>query len=90
MFKKFEDLPFDQLPENEDFRAHALQVTESISLAVSAMDDVDGLVMVLKDLGAAHSTQGLQDAHFDVSSAMHHIYAKQLLGTNELLVCGRV
>lgn len=67
MFKSFAEVPFDQLPENDDFRAHALQVTETISLAVSTLEDLETLEMVLKDLGAAHGQQGLQDAHFDVS-----------------------
>ena len=67
LFKSFRDLPFEQLPENEDFRSHALQVTETISLAVSSLDDIEGLLLVLKDLGGAHSSYGLQDAHFDVS-----------------------
>lgn len=66
MFKSFKDTPFEELPENEDFRSHALQVTETISLAISAMEDMESLADVLKDLGGGHSTHGLQDAHFDV------------------------
>ena len=67
MFKSFNDVPFEELPSNEDFCAHALHVTETISLAVSSLDDMDSLVDVLKDLGGSHSSHGLQDAHFDVS-----------------------
>lgn len=67
MFKKFIDVPFEDLPENEHFRAHALQVTETISLAVSSLDDIEGLIEVLKGLGAAHSSHGLNDTYFDVS-----------------------
>ena len=67
MFKKFIDVPFEELPENEHFRGHALQVTETISLAVSTLDDMETLIGVLKDLGAAHSTHGLNDEYFDVS-----------------------
>lgn len=67
MFKKFQTVPFKDLPENEHFRGHALQVTESIALAVSSLDDMEGLICVLKDLGAAHSTHGLNDTYFDVS-----------------------
>lgn len=53
--------------ENEHFRSHALQVTETVSLAVSSLDDVESLVLILKDLGSAHSSHDLQNAHFDVS-----------------------
>ena len=67
MFKKFRTVPFEELPDNEHFRGHALQVTESIALAVSSLDDMEGLVLVLKDLGAAHSTVGLNQDYFDVS-----------------------
>ena len=67
MFKSFADAPFDSLPEIEEFRAHALQVTETISVAVSSLDDLETLAMVLKDLGQAHTPQGLKDVHFDVS-----------------------
>lgn len=67
MFKSFKDLPLDELPENEDFRAHALQVTEAISLAVSTLDDLEALSGILKELGEAHSAHNLKDAHFDVS-----------------------
>ncbi len=67
MFKSFCDVPIADLPENEDFCAHGLQVTETISLAISSLNDLDTLMLVLKDLGVAHGTHGLKDAHFDVS-----------------------
>lgn len=70
MFKKFDTIPFQELPENEHFRGHALQVTETIALAVSSLADMDELICVLKDLGAAHSTHGLNDSYFDVSSVI--------------------
>ena len=66
MFPNFRDVPLEQLEENESFRAHALQVTETVSLAVSALDDIPSLVLVLKDLGAAHSAHGIQAPHFTV------------------------
>ena len=68
MFKSFADLPFEKLPENEDFCAHALQVTEAISLAISTLDNPETLYLILKDLGNAHVPQGLTTDHFDVSS----------------------
>jgi hypothetical protein len=71
MFKKFIDVPSEDLPENEHFCSHALQVTETISLAVSSLDDIEGLIGVLKDLGAAHSSHGLNDEYFDVSLYFH-------------------
>lgn len=36
-------------------------------MAVSSLDDIEGLIDVLKDLGAAHSSHGLNDTYFDVS-----------------------
>ena len=67
MFKYFSEASMEELEENEHFRGHALQVTESVSLAVSTLDDMDELVCILKQLGAAHSPHGLQNAHYDVS-----------------------
>ena len=67
MFKTFKDVAFTDLPENEDFRAHGLRVTEAISLAVATLDDMETLLMMLKDLGAAHHTVGLDQSYFDVS-----------------------
>lgn len=75
MFKKFCDVPFEELPDNEHFCSHGLHVTESISLAVSAINDVEFLESVLKDLGAAHSTHGLNDSYFDVSGRKNLIFA---------------
>ena len=69
MFPNFRDVPMEQLEEDESFRAHALQVTEAVSLAVSALDDVPSLALVLKDLGAAHSAHGIQAPHFNVRAA---------------------
>lgn len=66
-FKTFKDVPFGELPDNEDFRAHGLRVTESISLAVATLDEQDTLTMMLKDLGAAHHSVGLDQSYFDVS-----------------------
>ena len=66
LFPNFRDVPMEQLENDECFRAHALQVTEAVSLAVSALDDLPSLVLVLKDLGAAHSAHGIQGPHFDV------------------------
>lgn len=67
MFKNFKEVTIEEVEENEHFRAHALQVTESVSLAVATLDDMDDLVGILKQLGAAHSPHGLQNAHYDVS-----------------------
>ena len=75
LFKKFSEATVEELEENEHFRAHALQVTESVSLAVSTMDDMDELVSILKQLGAAHSPHGLQNAHYDVSYCILHYIA---------------
>ena len=67
MFKKFCDLPYDQLPENEHLQGHAYQVMETVGLAVSSLNDTDELVVVLQELGGAHGSYDLQQAHFDVS-----------------------
>ena len=66
MFPKFVDLDVSEREQDETYRAHALQVTEAVGLAVSALDDPDSLCMVLNDLGSVHSMYGIQDAHFDV------------------------
>ena len=68
MFKKMQNVPFNELENDENFRSHSLQVMETIALAVSILDDIDGLVGILQDLGMSHGPQGLQDAHFDVSN----------------------
>ena len=67
LFPKFRDIPSDMLKDNEDFRAHALNVTETVDLAVSSLDDLPSLYDVLKDLGCVHWVHGIQDPHFDVS-----------------------
>lgn len=68
MFEKFANVSMEEMAENEHFRGHALQVTESVSLAVSTLDDMDALVLILKDLGSVHSSQNLQNKHFEVST----------------------
>ena len=69
MFKKMQDVPFEELENNEVFRSHSLQVMETLSLAVSMLADNDPeeLVGVLQELGNAHKPQGLNTAHFEVS-----------------------
>lgn len=62
-----QDVPFHELENNETFRSHSLQVMETISLAISTLDDIDELVGILQELGLSHGPQGLKDAHFDVS-----------------------
>lgn len=84
MFTSFKDVPFEKLPENEDFCTHALHVTETISLGVSSLDDLESLVDVLKELGAAHTSNGIQDVHFDVSSCS--LVAFSLMGKMLIVV----
>ena len=67
MFKNFSEVSAEEMVENEHFRGHALQVTEAVSLAVSTLDDMDALVLILKDLGSVHSSHSLQNKHFEVS-----------------------
>ena len=71
-FPKFRDLPKDEMYSSEPLRAHALNVTEAVDMAVSSLDDIPGLLSVLKDLGSVHCPYGIQDAHFDVS----YLYGK--------------
>lgn len=66
MFKKFSEVPFDQLAENEDLQSHGYQVMETVSLAVSSLDDIEELIVVLRELGGAHGSYDLQQAHFDL------------------------
>lgn len=68
MFKKFNEVPYEKLPEDENLQGHALQVMETVSLAVSMLDDYDELVSALRQVGGSHGTHDLQQAHFDVSS----------------------
>lgn len=68
MFKKFADVPFDQLPEDEYFQSHAVQVMETVALAVSSLDDTEELAVVLRELGGSHGPHNLQKAHFDVNN----------------------
>lgn len=67
MFKKFADVPFDKLPEDENLQSHGLQVMETVALAVSSLNDPADLVEVLRELGGSHGPHNLQKAHFDVS-----------------------
>ena len=67
LFSKLRDLPKDEMYSSEPFRAHALNVTQAVDMAVSSLDDIPGLLSVLKDLGSVHCPYGIQDAHFDVS-----------------------
>lgn len=68
MFKKFSDVPYEELSENENLQSHALQVMETVSLAVSLLEDTEELVSALKQIGGSHGSHDLQQAHFDVSS----------------------
>lgn len=81
MFASFANVSKEELEENEHFRSHALQVTETVSLAVSTLYDMDSLVPVLKELGAAHSSHDLQKAHFDVSNLVCSVVAWRLQRT---------
>ena len=72
MFYNFADVSKEDIVENEHFRGHALQVTETVSLAVSSLDDMESLVLILKDLGSAHSSHDLQNTHFDVSHLLQN------------------
>ena len=71
MFTKFNEIPHDQLPKNEHLQSHALQVMETVSLAVSLLDDYDELVSALRQVGGSHGTLDLKQAQFDVSSIAH-------------------
>lgn len=71
LFPKFQDIPQEELKDSEPFRAHALNVTEAVDLAVSTLCDLPSLYLILKDLGSVHCGQGLQDPHFDVSYIDH-------------------
>ena len=60
-------IPFDHLEEDESFLTHSFQVMEAISLAISCLDDIEGLTEILISLGQSHGNKGLVDGHFDVS-----------------------
>ncbi len=52
--------------ESEKFKAHALQVLTTVSLAVSSLGDLPGLVPKLRALGLKHAGYGIEQAHYDV------------------------
>ena len=68
MFRKFSDIPLDQLPQDENLQSHAVQVMETVGLAVSYLNkNTEELIEVLRELGGSHGPHNLQKAHFDVS-----------------------
>ena len=44
-----------------------MSVMQAVQLAVSSVDDLDGLFSTLRDLGTVHTGLGIQDIHFLVS-----------------------
>lgn len=67
LFPKFADVELEDLEKDESYRSHALSVMQAVQLAVSSIDDLDGLFSTLKDLGTVHTGLGIQDIHFLVS-----------------------
>lgn len=74
LFPKFRDVPIEELENNEDYRSHALQVVEAVGLAISFLDELGELEVVLGDLGSVHCNNMLKDEHFDVSIVLPAIF----------------
>lgn len=67
LFPKFANVPVEKLKYDENYRSHATSVMQAVQLAVSSIDDLDGLFSTLRDLGTVHTGLGIQDIHFLVS-----------------------
>mmetsp|Transcript_19166 Transcript_19166/g.50077 ORF Transcript_19166/g.50077 Transcript_19166/m.50077 type:complete len:151 (-) Transcript_19166:52-504(-) len=56
-----------QLFQSQAFKRHALNVMNTINVAVMSLNDLDSLVPVLKGLGAKHAKMwGITDRHYDL------------------------
>ncbi|KAL5463710.1 hypothetical protein EMCRGX_G032635 [Ephydatia muelleri] len=64
LFPKFANVPIDKLKYDDSYRGHAMSVMQAVQLAVSSVDDLDGLFSTLRDLGTVHTGLGIQDIHF--------------------------
>lgn len=64
LFPKFANVPVEKLKYDENYRSHATSVMQAVQLAVSSIDDLDGLFSTLRDLGTVHTGLGIQDIHF--------------------------
>lgn len=58
-----------QLFQSQAFKKHALNVMNTIDVAIQSLDDLDSLVPVLKGLGVKHAKMwGIKDRHYDLVS----------------------
>ena len=67
MFKKFADVPREQLESNKHYREHTLNVIKTVQRGVQSLNDVSALSIVLQNLGKRHVSRGIEGVHFNVS-----------------------
>ncbi|XP_054758842.2 uncharacterized protein LOC129264905 [Lytechinus pictus] len=73
LFPFGENLSYSQLVENQTLRAHGRKVMETIGQAVGALDDLDILVPILRDLARRHIGYSVTRQHFQpVGEALMH------------------
>ena len=61
----FEQEPAFEVMFKSDMNKQGKMLMKTINLAVKALDDVDPLIPVLKNLGAKHVTYGVKDSDYD-------------------------
>ena len=52
-----------------DMKEQGAKLMKTIGIAVSALDNVEPLVPILKDMGAKHAGYGVKDADYDTVAA---------------------
>ncbi|XP_046446030.1 neuroglobin-like [Daphnia pulex] len=63
-FKKFADVPADQLADNKSFLVHAMSVMNAVTMVVDSLDDIPKLVNELKNLGKNHGRHNIKTENF--------------------------
>ena len=52
--------------ESEQVNTHVIAVVETITEAISKLEDTSSLVASLRKLGKSHAARGIQPAHYDI------------------------
>jgi len=64
-FKKFKDVPRQELAENKDFKGHARSVMKALNDVIASIDDPKLMQDALADLGGRHENRGQTVAQFN-------------------------
>lgn len=78
----FEQEPAFKAMFKSDMSKQGKMLMKTISLAVAALDDVEPLVPVLKNLGARHAAYGVKDSDYEVVGSALLWTLKKGLGDN--------